>query len=182
MSDERFEKLKRQNRRILIAIFILLLAILGIGFALIAQTNKNNTEFTLPPLSALKGPEGKEGMPGHTPVLGVDYYNGRDGAQGPQGIQGLQGVPGPQGVQGIQGVQGKPGAEGIPGRPPTSEETATAVASYCAANNNCQGEPGPPGRTPEIRCNEETGLFETRYKGDDIWTPMEGSDCNGPGN
>lgn len=41
--------------------------------------------------------------------------------------------------------RGPQGPEGDPGRAPTQEEIAAAVADYCAAHNDCKGEPGAAG-------------------------------------
>lgn len=149
MPNDKYDRLRRQNRRILAFMYLLCAMILILGFLLLRQKSSINNQIALPELSALKGEKGEKGDRGYTPIKGIDYFDGRDGktgARGPQGVQGEQGIQGVQGEQGVAGVQGP------------------------------QGEPG---RTPEIRCNTQTGQFETRYIGDDFWQPMEGSDCDG---
>lgn len=83
-----------------------------------------------PGKDGLNGKDGVNGKDGHTPVKGVDYF---DGEQGPQGIQGepgpagrdgapftyddftpeqLAALRGPQGAQGPQGEKGEKGDKG----------------------------------------------------------------------
>lgn len=43
---------------------------------------------------------GTDDRDGHTPILGIDYFNGVNGSKGDKGEQGIQG---PQGIQGVNG-------------------------------------------------------------------------------
>ena len=51
-------------------------------------------DFTKEQLAKLVGPQGKQGVPGYTPVKGKDYFDGKDGKDGERGPEGKQGVPG----------------------------------------------------------------------------------------
>ena len=62
-----------------------------------------------PGKDGLNGKDGVNGKDGHTPVKGIDYF---DGEQGPQGIQG---VPGPAGRDGAPGAKGEKGDKGDKG-------------------------------------------------------------------
>jgi len=57
------------------------------------------------------------------------------------------GKAGRNGNNGLNGHNGASGATGAEGPGPTSDQVAAAVASYCAAHNQCQGPPGPTGAT-----------------------------------
>lgn len=156
MKDD-FERLRRQNKRIITFLVILLLVNAIFLVIYFGKKSPHISNYVTTP--GIVGAQGKPGEDGRTPVKGVDYFDGergpmgKTGPRGPQGAQGAQGEPGLVGVTGPQGVQGEQGLKGD------------------------TGEAGPPGRELEIRCNPETQTFETHYKGDEAWTPMEGSDC-----
>lgn len=80
---------------------------------------------------------------------------GPPGPVGPKGesITGPKGdtVVGPPGesITGPPGKDGKDGADStVPGPGPTDAQIAQAVADYCAAHNDCKGDPAPLVPTP----------------------------------
>lgn len=68
----------------------------------------------------------------------VRVYCSGTACQGPRGSSGPTGSPGSPGATGSSGAQGPP---------PTSDQIADAVATYCGAHNGCQGPTGPTGST-----------------------------------
>jgi hypothetical protein len=158
MADEKFEKLRRQNRRIIL--FLVALLIVNSFFIFLWLASKDDRDYSYVPIPGIAGIKGEKGEKGDDGDRGPQGLPGVS-IVGPQGITGLpglsiQGPPGPQGVTGKQGIQGEPGPQGEVGNP---------------------GAPGPAGRNREIRCNTETQQFESRLEGDEEWLPMEGSDC-----
>jgi hypothetical protein len=114
-------------------------------------------------------------------------------------------TPGPPGPSGKPGTNGKPGedgkngAKGEQGDPPTSDQIAAAVISYCAnqPGGSCVGETGPAGPTGasgpagpvgatgdagvgilKVTCDTETEEFQVWYTDHpDTPVPVKGSDC-----
>lgn len=145
------ERLRKQNRRILRFFILILLANAIILIVFLTRRPADGHYVSLPGIAGVQGPKGESG---YTPIKGVDYYDGVDSS-----IPGPPGVSGPQGQQGPEGSPGQVGEKGEPGEP------------------GMQGEPGPVGRRYVQRCNLGTQVFEYQYEGDEVWTPMEGSDC-----
>lgn len=157
MADDKYETLRRQNKRIVMFLILLLLANLIFGVLYLSKDKKPSELITIPGIAGIKGDKGDIGPQGERGEPGLSII-GPIGPIGPIGLPGPS-VQGPQGEQGIQGEQGLPGEQGEQG---------------------IQGEPGTngtPGRDREIRCNTETQQFESRLVGDEEWIPMEGSDC-----
>lgn len=79
---------------------------------------------------------GKNPTPTEVARAVARYCNANGECRGPIGIPGTPGEP---------GAPGQPGPSGPPGPvgpPPTAEQVANVVESYCNSRNNCQGPPG----------------------------------------
>jgi hypothetical protein len=72
------------------------------------------------------GPQGLPGEAGHTPVKGVDYFDGLSGTKGEQGLQGYPGNDGAPGTPGVKGDKGDAGVKGDTGAP-GSDASVTKV-------------------------------------------------------
>lgn len=93
----------KTDRKLLVAIFILIglvswLVVLSLDRS--EKVNRALKEIEAIKVAQLEQPKVIKGIDGHTPVLGVDYFNGKDGAPG---LQGIQGVPGAKGEKGDKG-------------------------------------------------------------------------------
>lgn len=144
------DEFKKYTRRIWIVLSLLLLLAL---FAIAAQFLKKTPPATIQNYVGQNGKDGQsltgpQGIPGYTPIKGVDYFDGTKGDTGSTGAVGSQGIQGIQGVSGIKGDKGDTGE---------------------------QGPEGKPGRAVFTRYNPETGVPECRYAGDDTWQPE--SEC-----
>ncbi|MEI6165923.1 MAG: hypothetical protein WCS52_01895 [bacterium] len=60
--------------------------------------------------------KGDQGVPGYTPVKGVDYWDGTVGRDGRDGLSGTNGAAGRDGTDGRDGRDGLPGQDGVIGR------------------------------------------------------------------
>ncbi len=74
---------------------------------------------------AMRGPKGRDGADGKTPVPGVDFpipkdgkngFDGMDGTNGVDGKDGKKGERGERGERGFTGEKGDPGRDGVDGR------------------------------------------------------------------
>jgi hypothetical protein len=146
-------QIRKQLRRTQawLAVLIATTLLLGLAYLTLDTTDEGKLEYVqIPGLIGDQGPQGEIGPQG---PQGIQGPIGLKGEIGPRGLQGERGPQGIQGEQGLQGIQGEPGPQGEP------------------------GTDGTDGRELEIRCNTETGQFESRYEGDEMWQPIEGSDC-----
>lgn len=100
-----------------------------------------------------------------TPQVTQHFFPGIVGEKGEKGEDGYTPIKGVDYFDGINGKVGEKGEKGDPGEP-----------SSVPGPQGPQGEPGAAARQLEIRCNEETQQFETRYTGDSDWTSI-GGDC-----
>lgn len=147
MDDPEYKRLKRIIYILGLILFAGLIMLALAGAYAIRDIKKHLEEKNAPQVV-----KGIDGLDGHTPVLGLDYFNGIDGEDGLDGANSLSThtlqptytnvpVPGPQGEKGDKGEQGP------------------------------QGEPGPPGVAVYIRTNPD-GSQECRYAGDLQWQPI----------
>ena len=137
----------------------------------ITITNKNNIvsfdifngEQGLPGYTPIKGvdyfdgingKDGRDGKDGYTPVKGKDYFDGapgKDGAQGPKGDKGDKGDRGEQGIQGPKGDQGEPGEKGKDGANGSNGKdgyTPIKGVDYFDGKDGVNGKDGANGYTP----------------------------------
>ena len=76
------------------------------------------------------------------------YANGKDGKDGKDGLDGKDGVDGRDGKDGKDGVDGRDGKDGRDG---------------------LDGKDGKDGIAPQVRINDETGLWEISIDGGESW-------------
>lgn len=160
MLDDKYEKLHRQQRRIQISLIIVgILIALGIIILLTNGDKRSNNTIPVPGVAGLQGERGEKGEPGengYTPLKNIDYFDGNHGMPGYTPQKGIDYNDGRDGKDGVNGKDGYTPVKGV---------------------DYEDGAQGAPGRTPIITCNTETQQFEQHYAGDEVNTPIEGSDC-----
>lgn len=91
-----------------------------------------------------------------TPILGVDYFNGKDGTDGAVGAS-------------VQGPQGEKGTDGQPG--PSAYDIALKNGFKGTEKQwleSLKGDKGERGDSLEINCLE--GILMKKYTSDDLWS------------
>ena len=101
-------------------------AVLNADYTL-TLTFTDGTKYTTPSLRGAPGVDGNNGKDGHTPVKGVDYFDGLPGKDGEDGYTPVKGVDyfdGEDGYTPIKGkdyFDGKDGKDGVDGYTPVKE-------------------------------------------------------------
>lgn len=101
-------------------------------------------------VDAIKQP--KDGIDGHSPIKGVDYFDGVDGTDGKDSVS-------------THTVETKTVLENIIKEVPV---------------NGKDGTNGLDGKTPELRCNDVKNRWEVRYIGDIGWIVLKNSSDSTP--
>jgi len=122
----------------------------------------------------IKGVDYFDGIPGYTPIKGVDYFDGEAGPQGPKGDDGALGLPGYIPVKGVDyfdGAIGPQGPKGDDGYTPIKNVDYSDGAKGDQGERGFQGEIGPQGVKGDNGLQGERGL-----QGLPGTTPVKGVD------
>ena len=110
----------------------------------------------------LKGDAGPAGQDGHTPIKGVDYFDGLPGEPGADGRDGYTPV---KGVDYFDGKDGKPGADGVPCTHEWNGTTLSVTSASGISSADLKGDPGKDGSPGKDGADGKTPV-----KGTDYWT------------
>lgn len=154
---ESIQSIKRQTKRMWIAVGILLLLILA-NFGVALANPHSQVQTIVGPVGPI-GPAGEQGERGER---GPQGFPGESsvGARGEKGDRGDVGPQGPPGPVGATGAQGEPGLSGLNGQDGLNGATGP------------QGEAGVNGREVELRGNNDNDTIEWRYVGDQNWSVL----------
>ena len=156
MVGDKYDKLRRQNRRIVIFLFALFVSNVVLMLVFILGKDHRQNFVAVNGVAGITPIKGVDYSDGTTPIKGVDYFDGRNGYTPIKGIDYFDGKTPAKGIDYFDGKDGYTPIKGV---------------------DYNDGEKGDPGPALEMRCNTETQQFETRVPGDDLWHPVEGSDC-----
>lgn len=123
------------------------------------------------------GKDGKDGIDGKDGVDGKDGKDGLNGKDGQNGKDGKDGVDGKDGIDGKDGEDGKDGKDGIDGK--DGKDGVNGKDGKDGVDGK-DGENGKDGKAPQLRINEETGVWEISTDDGLTWittgTPVQGKD------
>lgn len=165
----------KNDKKLFIAVLILIgliIWLLIISIQRSDQINKVTKEVeTLQTAVNRPAPIIQQPLNGHTPVLGVDYFNGVPGVKGVIGNTGATGQTGRSG-QSIIGPAG-PISPAIPGTPGKSAYEIAVTNGFIGTEQQwidslkVKGDKGDPASELMIQCVK--GLLSEKYQGDSFW-------------
>ena len=106
------------------------------------------------PIVEVNDNRGEKGLPGYTPIKGIDYFDGEQGPKGDDGYTPIKGVDyfdgekGDDGYTPIKGVDYFDGQDGLPGLPGQDGYTPIKGVDYFDGQDGLPGLPGQDGYTP----------------------------------
>ena len=93
-------------------------------------------------LASIKGEPGEDG---HTPIKGVDYFDGEPGKDGADGQPGKDGADGADGKDGTNGKDGADGKDGVSCTHSWNGTTLTITSASGSSSANLKGATGDRG-------------------------------------